>query len=180
MVLATRPYYRSSYVFVYAKSRHLELRSFDDPILRSLRIGLHEVGEDGANPPPAHALARRGIVGNIVGFKMWDADSVESPTGRIVEAVAAGEIDVAIVWGPVAGYFARRQAIDLEVVPVSPSIDPPSLPFVFDISMGVRRGDDGLEQEVEGILLKRRADIEGILRAYGVPLVDTPLETRQP
>ena len=103
MVLATRPYYRSSYVFVYPKSRHLQLRSFDDPVLRELRIGLHEVGEDGANQPPAHALARRGIVRNIVGYTMWDVDSVANPPGKVIDAVAEGEVDAAIVWGPFGG-----------------------------------------------------------------------------
>ena len=76
MVLPTKPYYRSTYVFVYPASRKPQLRSFDDPVLRQLRIGLHVVGDDGDNPPPAHALARRGIVGNIVGFTMWDVDTV--------------------------------------------------------------------------------------------------------
>ena len=173
-VLATKPYYRSTYVFVFAKSRNLRLRSFDDPVLRPLTIGLEEIGSAGANTPPAHALVRRGLVDNIVGFKMWDVDSVESPQGRIIDAVAAGEIDVAIVWGPFAGYFVRRRqlAAALEVVPVSSTIDPPSIPFAYDIAMGVRQGDSALKSELEGILDRRRADIERILEEYGVPLVN--------
>jgi mxaJ protein len=172
LVLATKPYYRSTYVFVYPKSRNFQLRSFDDPVLRPLKIGLEEIGADGANTPPAHALVRRGLVRNIVGFKMWDVNSVENPQGRIVDAVAAGEVDVAIVWGPSAGYFARRQpAAALEVVPVSSTTDPPMIPFAFDIAMGVRQGDSALKAELEGILDRRRADIERILEEYGVPLV---------
>jgi quinoprotein dehydrogenase-associated probable ABC transporter substrate-binding protein len=171
LVLATRPYYRSTYVFVYARSKHLQLRSFDDPVLRKLKIGLHAFAEGGANAPPAHALARRGIVDNVVGFAMWGEDSVESPAGRIIDAVAAGEIDVAIVWGPFAGYFARRQRAALEVVPVSPALDPPSLPFVYDISIGVRKGENAFKKELDGILDRRRADIQGILKRYRVPIV---------
>ena len=171
-VLATAPYYHSSYAFVYRRDRNLELRSFDDPVLRTLKIGLHAIGDDGANPPPAHALARRGIVGNVVGYSMWDVDGVESPPGRIVDAVAAGDIDVAIIWGPFAGYFAQRQPVELEVVPVSPALDPPALPFVYAISMGVRQGEDGFKQELDGIIERRRADIANILRDYGVPFVD--------
>ena len=171
MVLATRPYYRSTYVFVYAKNRNLQLRSFDDPVLARLKIGLDEIGEDGANTPPALTLARRGIVGNIVGFKMWDVDSVENPQGRIIDAVASGDIDVAIVWGPLGGYFARRYRAALNVVPVSFTTARPVFPFVYDISMGVRSGDDALKRELESVLDRRRGDIERILEDYGVPLV---------
>jgi mxaJ protein len=172
LVLSTTPYYRSTYVFVYPKRRNFQLRSFDDPALRSLKIGVEEIGADGANTPPAHALARRGLAGNIVGFKMWDVAEAESPPGRIIDAVAAGDIDVAIVWGPLAGYFARRQpSAELEIVPVSSTIDPPSIPFAYDIAMGVRQGDSALKAELEGILVRRRADIEKILEQYGVPLV---------
>jgi mxaJ protein len=171
LVLATRPYYRSTYVFVSAKSRDLRLTSFDDPLLSRLRIGLDEIGEDGANTPPALTLARRGIVGNIVGFKMWDVDSVENPQGRIIDAVASGDIDVAIVWGPLGGYFARRYRSALDVVPVSVTTGRPVFPFVYDISIGVRPGDDALKRELESVLDRRRGDIERILEEYGVPLV---------
>jgi mxaJ protein len=171
LVLPTKPYYRSSYVFVYAKNRGLDLHSFDDPVLRRLKIGLHESSDDGANQPPAHALARRGIVGNIVGFPMFDLDSVQNPPGRIIDAVASGAIDVAILWGPFGGYYAKQQKTPLEVVPVSPALDPPSLSFTFDISMGVRKGDDAFKKQIEDILDRRRAEIRSILEQYGVPLV---------
>jgi quinoprotein dehydrogenase-associated probable ABC transporter substrate-binding protein len=171
MVLATKPYYRSTYVFVSAKNRHLQLRSFDDPVLRGLRIGLHASTEDGYNQPPAHALARRGITANIVGFKMFDEESVVNPQGRIIDAVAKGAIDVAIVWGPFGGYFARQQAVEMEVVPVSPALDGPALPFTYDISMGVRKGENAFKSELEGILDRRRTDISKILDEYGVPTV---------
>lgn len=172
MLLATRPYYRSTYVFVYRKSEKLRPRSFDHPALRQLRIGLHAIGEDGANPPPAHALARRGIVNNVFGFNMWDVEAVENPQGQIINAVATGEIDVAIVWGPLGGYFAKRQKTDLEVVPVSPSIEPSGMPFVFEIAMGVRHGERALKEELDGILKRRSRDIQRILDQYGVPRVE--------
>jgi quinoprotein dehydrogenase-associated probable ABC transporter substrate-binding protein len=171
MVLGTKPYYRSTYVFVYRRDRNLDLHSFDDPVLRDLRIGLHMTAEDGANQPPAHALARRGIVKNVVGFKMFDVDSVTNPPGRIVDAVAAGEIDVAIVWGPFGGYFAQRQTVPLEIVAVSPVVDSTGLPFVFEMAMGVRRGQDAFKSELEAILDRRHADIQKILEEYGIPLV---------
>ena len=171
MVLATKPYYRSTYVFAYRKSANLQLRSFDDPALRQLRIGLHAIGEDGANPPPVYALAHRGIINNVVGFRMFDVESIENPQGRIIDAVATGDIDVAIVWGPFAGYFAKRQKEELEVVPVSPAIEPPGFPFVYEISMGVRPGDTALKAEFDEILERRRREVRRILDEYGVPQV---------
>ncbi len=172
MVLATKPYYRSTYVFVYRKDAKHQLRSFDDPAMRELRIGLHAIGEDGANPPPAHALARRGIVKNVLGFKMWDEDSVENPQSQIIDAVVARQIDVAIVWGPLGGYFAKRQKEHLQVVPVSPRVEPAGIPFIFDISMGVRPGETALKAEFDEILDRRRSDVRRILDEYGVPRVE--------
>jgi mxaJ protein len=177
MVLPTKPYYRSTYVFVYRRNENLQLRSFDDPALRQLKIGVHAVGDDGANPPPVHALAGRGIVNNVTGFMMWDVEGVENPQGRIIEAVANRHIDVAIVWGPFGGYFAKRQKADLEVVPVSPSIEPPGIPFVFDISMAVRPGETALKAELDGVLDRRRHDIQKILDEYGIPVVGADART---
>lgn len=93
--------------------------------------------------------------------------------------MAAGEIDAAIVWGPFAGYFAKRQPVDLEVVPVASGDEQPSLPFSYDMSMGVRRGDKAFKERLEGIVDRRRSDIRKILQAYGVPLVgEAPLAYR--
>jgi mxaJ protein len=170
-VLSTKPYYSSTYVFVYAKNRKLDdLRSFDDPVLQDLKIGLQAFGDDGANLPPAHALARRGITRNVVGFSMLD--TADSPSGKIIDAVATGEIDVAIVWGPFAGNFVKRQPVELVVVPVSASTDRVPLPFTFDVSLGVRRGDAPFKEELEGVLDRRREEIREILETFGVPLVD--------
>lgn len=172
LALATRPYYRSSYVFVTRADRKLDIRSFDDPRLRELRIGVQLIGDDGANAPPAHALSNRGIVQNVKGYTVYGDYNDRAPQKRIIDAVARGEIDVAAVWGPTAGYFAKKSSVPLTVTPVTPQIDVPFLPFVYDIAMGVRRGDEALKARVEQVLEKRRADIDRILREYGVPRVD--------
>jgi mxaJ protein len=177
MALATRPYYRSSYVFVSRRDRGLELASFDDPILARLRIGVPLVGDDGGNSPPAHALSRRGLVRNIVGYSVYGDYRAESPPSRLIRAVAAGEVDAAVAWGPVAGYFAARQPAALEMVPVSPQIDLPFLPFVFDMSMAVRRDDAALRDRLDRIIEERRAEIDAILEEYRVPRLDV-LEAR--
>lgn len=171
MVLPTRPYYRSTYVFVTRQRGGPRVASLDDPALRTLRIGVQLVGDDFANTPPAHALARRGLVSQVVGYSVYGDYREEAPPSRIVRAVADGEVDVAVVWGPLAGYFARRQRVPLALAPVSPQVDPPFLPFVFDISMGVRRTDAALRDTLDAILLRRRADVERILDQYGVPRV---------
>ena len=171
LVMATRPYYRSTYVFVYRDDADFDVASFDDEVLKKLKIGVHLVGDDGANTPPAHALSTRGIVGNVRGYMLYGDYSEPNPPARILDAVAEGEIDLAIVWGPLAGYFAPREGARLKMVPVRPQIDVPFLPFVFDISMGVRRDDPGLKAEVEQILRERRAAVDSILDEYGVPRV---------
>lgn len=170
----TAPYYRSSYVFVYRADREWDVESFDDPRLAGLRIGVHLIGDDYTNTPPAHALANRGHVNNLVGYTVYGDYREENPPSRIIRAVADGVVDLAVVWGPLAGYFAPRQAVPLEVVPVSPQVDLPFLPFVYDISMGVRRGDDALREELEGVLERRRGEIDRILEGYGVPRLDAP------
>ncbi len=165
----TRPYYRSGYVFVYPASSGVEIRSLDDPVLRRLRIGVHTIGDDYANVPPAHALAARGIISNVVGYSIYGNYTEPNPPARLIEALARGELDVAIAWGPLAGYTARQQAVPLKLVPVSPEIDLPFLPFVFDISMGVRREDVLLQEQLDGILLRKGAEIDALLDQFGVP-----------
>jgi mxaJ protein len=130
------------------------------------------IGDDFSNAPPAHALSRRSIVGNVKGFTVYGDYSQPNPPARIVDAVAKGDVDVAIVWGPLAGYFAKQSRVPLAVVPVSPQIDQPFLPFVFDISMGVRRDDQELRDQIEQVLEKRRDEVDRILRDYAVPRVD--------
>jgi len=172
MALTTKPYYRSSYVFLSRKDRHLNLSSLDDPLLRKLRIGVQIIGNDQTNAPPAHALTRRNIIENVKGFTLYGDYSQPNPPARIVDAVVKGDIDLAIVWGPLAGYFAKQSHVPMSVVPVTPQIDQPFLPFVFDISMGVRRGDQDLRDQLEQVLEQRRADIDRILEDYKVPRVE--------
>lgn len=169
MALTTTPYYRSTYVFVSRKDRDLKIDSFDDAKLRQLKIGVQMIGDDFANTPPAHALANRGIVENVRGYTVYGDYAQPNPPARIVDEVAQGKIDLAVVWGPLAGYFAKRERIALSLTPVSPQIDRPFLPFVYDISMGVRRGDQPLRDALEQIIERRHTEIEKILDDYGVP-----------
>jgi mxaJ protein len=169
LVLPTRPYYRSTYVFVHRADAPFRVRSFDDPVLKRVKVGVQFIGDDGANTPPVHALNTRGIVRNVVGFSIYGDYREPNPPARIIDAVARGAIDVAIVWGPLAGYFGPRQTVPLTITPVSPQVDLPFLPFVFDISMGVRRGDTVFKQQIEAVLQRRESTVDSILTAFGVP-----------
>jgi len=171
MLATTRPYYRSTYVAVVRDGPLDDLYNFDDPRLEKLKIGVQLVGDDGSNTPPAHALTMRGRVTNIRGYTIYGDYDSPAPQAPIVDAVAHGEVDVAFVWGPTAGYFAKREPVKLSLraVPVS---DGPTLPMVYDISMGVRKDDVGLRRELDAALAKRASDIRKLLTDYGVPLLD--------
>ena len=175
MLRTTLPYYRSGYAFV-TRQDGPKVSSLNDPILHNLRIGIQLVGEDGANPPPSEALARRGIVDNVRGYLVYGDYREQNPVAAIMDAVAKGEIDVAIVWGPVAGYFAARESVPLKVALVTPQNDGPRLPMVFDINMGVRRDDPTLRDEINAALSKLRPKIDAVLANYGVPRADLPVE----
>ncbi|MCS6924610.1 MAG: substrate-binding domain-containing protein [Candidatus Binatia bacterium] len=175
-VLTTQPYYRSTYVFVYPQQAGYEVTSLDDPLLRRLKIGVHLIGDDYANSPPAHALSAKGIVTNVVGYSIFGDYAEDSPPSRIVTAVAAGEVDMAIVWGPIAGYFAQKQPVPLTLVPVPENAASPSLPFVYSISLGIRRKETGFKATLDEVLARKSAEIRQILEEYGVPLVQQGAE----
>jgi mxaJ protein len=169
-VLTTQPYYRSTYVFLTREDRRLTIESFDDPRLARLRIGVQLVG-DGANTPPMEALARRGLARNLVGYTVFGDYSEPNPPARIVDAVARGEVDVALVWGPLAGFFAKRSSVPLAIRPVPEAASPGEVSSAFSISLGVRKGDETRRAILDRILRERRAEIEQILADYGVPRV---------
>lgn len=164
-VLVTAPYYRSTYVFVTRRDRHLKPASLDDPTLRPMKIGVQVLEEDFT--PPATALARRGLQNDIVGF-----DTLGEDADSIIRAVADHQVDTAIVWGPLAGYFVREFGGSLEITPVTPEVDPPGLPFTFSISMGVRKGNTALRDALDGVLQRHRTEIHKVLSEFGVPQLE--------
>ncbi len=167
-ITATRPYYRSTYVFVSRHDRALGITSLQDARLDRCRIGIHVVGDDYA--PPAVALARRGITANVIGFSLFGEYGEPNPPAKIIDAVARGDLDVAIVWGPLAGYFAKNASTPLDIVPVSPALFL-AVPFTYDISVGVHKGDEVLKDKLKDVLENESVPIEKILSEYGVPQV---------
>jgi len=168
-VLTTRPYYRSTYVFVTRSSDRLSGLTLDDARLRSLSIGVQMVGNDAMNTPPAHAIARRGVIQNVHGFMLYGNYEKPNPAARIVQAVANGEVDVALAWGPLAGYFASRSTVPLRLEPVTPAVDAGIWRMTYDIAVGVRRNESQLRDQIDGILTNRKPQIDALLHTFGVP-----------
>jgi quinoprotein dehydrogenase-associated probable ABC transporter substrate-binding protein len=167
MAAVTRPYFRSGYVFVTRKDSGLDIRSLADPRLKKLKIGVNLLNSDAENTPPAMALSRYGVVGNLIGFSTFYTDA-ERPED-IVNAVAKKDIDLAIVWGPIAGYFAKVSPVPLSLVPLAERDSLSDFPFRFDIGMGVRRRDRVLRDSLQTVLDRRAPEIQAILKDYGVP-----------
>jgi len=170
---STDPYYYSSYVFISRKDRNLDITSFDDPRLKSLKIGVQMIGDDALNTPPAHLLADRGIISNVVGYSVYGEYTEPNPPAKIIDAVANKDVDIAIAWGPLAGYFASREKVPLDIRPVAPEPNA-KLPTVFGISVAVRFGNDDFKAKLNEILEKDRVDIDHILAEYHVPRVPEP------
>jgi quinoprotein dehydrogenase-associated probable ABC transporter substrate-binding protein len=170
-VLTTQPYYRSTYVFVHPQQAAYRITTFDAPELRHLKIGVHLIGDDYMNSPPAHVLAAKGIVNNVVGYSVFGNYAEDSPPGKIMRAVAEKEIDVAIVWGPIAGYFAKQQALPLVLAPVPAADSSPTLPLAYGIALGVRRQDEDRKTRLNSLLQRNATEIRALLIEYGVPLL---------
>jgi hypothetical protein len=151
--------------------RGLRIASFDDPQLHTLIIGVQMVGSDAMNTPPAHALARRGIAQNVRGYMLYGDYRQQHPPSAIIDAVKNGNVDMAIVWGPMTGYFAAQGSTPLTIEPVQPWRDGVELPMAFYISMGVRRGDKALLERLNDSLERNHAVIQAILAAYQVPVL---------
>jgi quinoprotein dehydrogenase-associated probable ABC transporter substrate-binding protein len=172
MIATTQPYYRSTYVFASRQDRALDFSSIQAPELKTLRVGVHLIGDDGANTPPAHALGEQHIVDNVVGYMIYGDYREDSPPARLIEAVERGEVDVAAAWGPLAGYFAKRSPVPLRVVAITDTEAYRPLAFEFPIAIGVRKGDEALRDQLNQVIERRHNDIQALLNRYGVPLVE--------
>lgn len=169
-VLTTKPYYRSTYYIVTRADRHLGITSLDDPRLKTLSIGVGLIGEDYTNTPPAEALSQHGINQHVKGFSMFY--DTENHPQDIINAVADGQIDVALVWGPVAGYFAKESKAPLTLVALPDTDAASGLPFAYDVGIGVRHSDQELKTVLDSLLVAKHDTIQRVLREYNVPSVE--------
>jgi ABC-type amino acid transport substrate-binding protein len=164
--LLTRPYYRSTYVTVTRADRALKVESLYDPQLKDLRIGIHVVEDDYA--PPGHLLASEGLSAQIVGYSLYGAYGESNPPARLIDAVANNKVDLAIVWGPFAGYFAKKSPVRLTVEPVSPNRFQ-MIPFTYAIGVAVRKGDVALQSAIQQVLDKECRRIQTLVENYAFP-----------
>jgi quinoprotein dehydrogenase-associated probable ABC transporter substrate-binding protein len=164
--LETKPYYRSTYYIVSRADRHIGIKSLDDPALKNMKIGVNIIGYDYTNTPPAEALAARGISKNIKGYSTFYDE--ENKPSDIINAVVKGDVDVALVWGPLAGYYAKKSTTPLTMVPL-PDVDSMTkIPFAYSMAVGVRHADRELKTTLDGIIERVEPEIQAILREYNV------------
>jgi mxaJ protein len=160
----TVPYYRSSYVFVARRRDHLQIASFSDATLAGRRIGLQILEEDFS--PPSIPLIRSGHAAQLVGFESFGAGA-----GDVVRAVADNRVGVAVVWGPIAGYFVAADHLPLTLTPVSPTVDSSGVPFTYAICMGVHKQDLALRDRLNHSIVHLQPAITRILAQAHVPVL---------
>lgn len=166
MVLTTKPYFRSTYYVVSRTDRHITVSTLNDPAIRTLRIGVNLIGEDYTNTPPTEALAARGISKNLTGYSAFY--DPENHPRDIIDGVIKGDVDIALVWGPLAGYYASKSSVPLTLVPL-PDSDSTGLPFAYDVAIGVRHSDRELCDRLNEILAEKRPQIQQLLQEYNIP-----------
>ena len=178
-VSVTKPYYRSTYALVFPQGKGLdrvntaaEFLALDRAQLAKLRIGVYD------RSPASEWLNKHGLVESGVPYHIMNADPGQYPGEIIEKDLAGGKLDAAIVWGPIAGYFAKRvQAPKLSVVPLTSE---PGVRFDYQMAMGVRYGERDWKQQVEGLIESKQPEIQAILREFGVPLVDESFAAKNP
>lgn len=168
-VTTTAPYYRSTYVLVYRQSSPYRIHSLDDPVLKQLKIGVREIGDQWTGLPGGAMLAKHGLQGSARPFPLPGNTSSVSPALGLIKAVADGDVDAAIAWGPPAAYFAARQKVKLTVVPLTEVHL--MVPMRFSISMAVRPDEAALRAKLDRFLDQRRESIHELLSGYDVPLL---------
>ena len=165
MLQNTNPYYRSAYALVYRGNPGPSIISLADPALKALRIGLV------AGTPPANVIARLGLMRQVRPYRLVVDTRFEVPGRQMVEDIVGGEIDVGVLWGPIAGYYAKRQSERLEVVPLA-SEPGRGVKMDYRISMGIRFNEPDWKHSLNDLIKNKQAEINAILAEYGVPLLD--------
>jgi quinoprotein dehydrogenase-associated probable ABC transporter substrate-binding protein len=178
-VSATKPYYHSTYALVFPKGKGMDqvasaedFLKLDAAKLSTLRIGIYD------RSPASDWLNKHKLVDQGVPYKIMNADPDQYPGEIIEKDLATGKLDVAIVWGPIAGYFAQR--VKTPALAVVPMKSEPGVKFDYQMAMGVRYGEREWKQQIEDLIESKRPEIQAILKEYGVPIVDASYEASKP
>lgn len=181
LAATTRPYYHSTFALAYVKGKGLDgVHGLDDLLAlkpeqrRKLRIGAFIAS------PVTEWLVQNKLMDQVSWYQLQTGDAEQYP-GEIIERdLASGKIDVAIAWGPIAGYFAQTtQTAPIVAIPI---VSRPGMKLDYEIAMGVRHGDKEFRKRIDQLIGANRAKIDAILMEYGVPLVDgqdQPASARQ-
>ena len=173
MAGTTKPYFRSGYVFVTRKGSGLEdIKTLADPRLKKLKIGVNIYTSDAENSPPAMALSQYGVVGNLTGYSTF-FDENNRPED-IINAVSKKEVDLAIAWGPLAGYYAKQTTVPLVLTALPATSASSAVSDPSDIGIAVRRKDKEFRDSLEAVLTRKQPEVQAILKEYAVPTL--PIE----
>ncbi len=164
LVQNTNPYYRSVYSLVYRSDSGLSIASLEDPALKALRLGVV------AGTPPATLLSRYGLMEGTRSYQRTVDTRLYAPAMDAIGDLAKGELDVAVIWGPIAGYAAKQPGTSLTVVPLPARED--SVQLAFSVSMGIRHRETAWKHELNALIERLTPQIRSILLDYRVPLLD--------
>jgi quinoprotein dehydrogenase-associated probable ABC transporter substrate-binding protein len=166
LVQPTNPYYRATYAAVIRPDSGLDgIKSLSDPRLREK---IHRIGLV-ANTPPGNILATNGLLGSVKPYPLVVDTRFDSSSVAMIKDLEKGDIDVALLWGPIAGYYAKKSPERLIVTPLH---DENGARMSFRICFGVRHSDQNWKRELNQLISQNKAEIEKILTDYGVPLVE--------
>jgi quinoprotein dehydrogenase-associated probable ABC transporter substrate-binding protein len=165
LVQVTNPYYRTAYALVFKQGHDLEgVDTLGDPRLKGKRIGIV------AGTPPGNNMAANGLMANAKPYPLVIDTRVDSSAAAMMHDLAIGEIDAGILWGPMAGYYARQATPAATVVPLIKETTGPRL--AYRIAMGVRYADQEWKRELNRTIGENQPAINKLLLSFGVPLLD--------
>ena len=165
LVQNTNAYYRTAYALVYPSGGELDgVESLSDPKLKNKRVGII------AGTPPGSYLARAGLMGKAKAYHLMIDTRVDNSAKAMIDDLESGEIDAAVLWGPMAGYYAKQAERDYTVVPLHK--EPGGAAMAFRITMGVRPADQEWKRTLNRAIAEYQDEINEILLSYGVPLLD--------
>ena len=171
MGATTQAYYHSTYAMAYVKGKGFDdIKSPDDLLkldparLKSLKLGVF------GRSPVVDWLLKNGLTDQMVSYQTQTGDPDQYPGEMVEKDLASGKIDVAFVWGPIAGYFAKKSLVPIVAVPLKSQ---PNMRMDFSIAMGTRYGEKEFKDRIDQLIVKNQKQITAILEQYGVPLLDT-------
>src|SRR4051812_29942476 len=165
LVQSTNPYYRTAYAFIFKPGSDLEgIESVSDERLKAKRIGIV------AGTPAATYLATNSLLARAKPYALMVDTRIDSSAEAMVKDLKAGEIDIGVLWGPMAGYYAKQESPALRVVPILKDSGGPRL--TYRLTMGVRAADQAWKRQLNRLIQENQPEINRLLISYGVPLLD--------